>query len=253
MANIRDFPQAPPDTRWSSQVRDAWGNPPPHNIERKPFEFWDGTPIPGGVNQLIAEACARLDQVFRIHRYSLAESADDWCWSRRKIKGASQWSLHSWAIALDINATINVFSKKLVTDFTPQVIADVQAIKHLGRTVWAWGGQWGRGDSNFDPMHFQINLTPNEAASMRPQILPAAPPDALALEERLAAVERTAALARVLVAGSDPTDLAQLVARGLRNGGEPDPLEVGTIANRIREGESPQDLLDEFRQSRFFQ
>lgn len=252
MANIKDFPQAKPDTRWSSEVRAAWGNPPPANVPRKQFEFWDGTPIPGGVHELAVEAVSRLDRVFQTHGYSLGESRDDWCYNRRRIKGSNRWSLHSWAIALDINATTNQFSKRLVTDLTPQIIADVQAITHLGRSVWAWGGQWGRDGSYFDAMHFQLNLTPNEAASMRPEPLPPRAPDNLAMDGRLAAVERNTALMQTLVAGFDPVDLAQLLVRGMRNGGDPDPLEVSTIATRISDGEQPADLLDEFRRGGFF-
>lgn len=205
------------------------------------------------MNTLIVEACRRLDDVLRVHRYELAATADEWCWNRRRIKGSTRWSLHSWAIALDLNSTENLFSRRLVTTFTPQIVADIQAIKHLGRTVWAWGGQWGRDGSSYDAMHWQINLTPNEAATMRPQATPAQAPNSLALDARLASVERAAAFMRVLIAGTNPVDLAQIMARGLRNGQEPAPLEVSTIANRLQEGENPLDLLDEFRRSRFFQ
>lgn len=174
---IELFPQAPRDTRRSSEIRAGWGSPPPQAIDRRTFEFWDGTPIPGGVNALAWHAVARLDDVFRSHGYELGGSADDWCWSRRRIKGSSRWSLHSWAIALDINATTNPFSKRFRTDLTPQIIADVQAVKHDGRTVWAWGGHWGRvRGRSFDPMHFQLNLFPAEAASMKAAVRPGVPP-----------------------------------------------------------------------------
>ena len=166
MANLRDFPTIPAGTRRTSQIREAWGTPPPPAINRTPYTFWDGTPIPGGVNHLLISSVSNLDAVFARHQYPLGRSADDWCYSRRVTKHGRRWSTHSWAIAVDVNATTNPFSKRFVTDLTPQIIADVQAIRHPnGRPCWQWGGTW---TPNHDPMHFQTSLTPDECRTMPP-------------------------------------------------------------------------------------
>lgn len=171
MAKITDYTKIPEGTRKSSTIRKAWGTPPPENQPRTPYEFWDGAQIPGGINPTITNAVKHLDQAFQNHEYQIAgNETDDWCYNRRRTKYGRVWSLHSWAIALDINALENPYSKRFVTDMTPQLIADIQAIRTpKGVPVWAWGGQWGRMTGySYDPMHFQINLTPAEARALGP-------------------------------------------------------------------------------------
>jgi len=69
----------------------------------------------------------------------------DGCFNiRRKRSGASA-SLHSWGIAIDINAAWNGFGKK------PTMPASiVQAFKDSG---FDWGGDWRTPDG----MHFQLS------------------------------------------------------------------------------------------------
>lgn len=123
--------------------------------------------IPGGVNPVIHNAVAWLDRVLQRHHYLLKEDHDDWCYNRRFISGTQRWSTHAWAISIDLNSLENPRSKKFKTTFSPQLIADVQAIVTPGgRTVWHWGGHWGRNGGYFDPMHFQINCTPNECGTI---------------------------------------------------------------------------------------
>lgn len=68
----------------------------------------------------------------------------DGCFNIRKKRGASSLSLHSWGLAIDINAAWNGFgksptmSKELVACFTD--------------AGFDWGGLWRRADG----MHFQL-------------------------------------------------------------------------------------------------
>ena len=68
----------------------------------------------------------------------------DGCFNIRKKRGAGSPSLHSWGLAIDINAAWNGFgkeptmSKELVACFTD--------------AGFDWGGIWGKKDG----MHFQL-------------------------------------------------------------------------------------------------
>jgi len=72
----------------------------------------------------------------------------DGCFQIRKKRGALSHSLHSWGMAIDINAAWNAFgakptmSKELVACFTD--------------AGFEWGGAW----ANPDGMHFQLKDMP---------------------------------------------------------------------------------------------
>lgn len=62
----------------------------------------------------------------------------------RKIRGRDAWSLHSWGIALDINAATNGLGQE------PTMSMElVQCFTDAG---FDWGGNWRRKDG----MHFQL-------------------------------------------------------------------------------------------------
>lgn len=266
-ANVKDFPRIPPGTRRSSEIRQAWGSRPPTKLPRTPFTFWDGTSIPGGVNPLTIAAVTWLDHIFQRHSYPLGNYAagDDWCYNLRKTKHGGVWSLHSWAIAVDINATTNPFSKRFVTDFTPQIIADVQAVRHPnGRPAWQWGGTWGlNANSSFDPMHFQIGLTPEECRSLPgptphapPAPVPAPPPvprdptdpgidvgglvgSLAAATERIGDLERKVDVLAGLLGGMDFATMALWLLRAAI-GKDPDPAAVEAVAAQFAAGVPPE-------------
>lgn len=68
----------------------------------------------------------------------------DGCFNIRKKRGAVSASLHSWAIAIDVNAAWNGFNK------TPTMSKEfVACFKDAG---FDWGGDW----TSQDGMHFQL-------------------------------------------------------------------------------------------------
>lgn len=69
----------------------------------------------------------------------------DGCFNIRKKRGASSLSIHSWALAVDVNAAWNGFGKEptLSNGF-------VQCFTDAG---FDWGGVWKKKDG----MHFQLS------------------------------------------------------------------------------------------------
>lgn len=68
----------------------------------------------------------------------------DGCFNIRKKRGAGSPSLHSWGIAIDINAAWNGFGKK------PTMSREL--VKCFTDAEFEWGGEW----KNPDGMHFQL-------------------------------------------------------------------------------------------------
>lgn len=68
----------------------------------------------------------------------------DGCFNIRKKRGGASPSLHSWGLAIDINAAWNGFGKK------PTMSAGL--VKCFTDAGFDWGGKWGRPDG----MHFQL-------------------------------------------------------------------------------------------------
>lgn len=68
----------------------------------------------------------------------------DGCFNIRKKRGAESPSLHSWGVAIDINAAWNGFGKK------PTLSKDF--VKCFTDAGFDWGGSWVKPDA----MHFQL-------------------------------------------------------------------------------------------------
>jgi len=89
-----------------------------------------------------------LDKAFGlIVERGFADAIKTWdgCFNIRKKRGLNSMSLHSWGLAIDINAAWNGLYKP-----STQAPGLVQCFIDAG---FEWGGNWtGRSD----PMHFQI-------------------------------------------------------------------------------------------------
>jgi hypothetical protein len=72
----------------------------------------------------------------------------DGCFNIRNVRGRTSQSLHSWGIAIDINASWNQLGKK------PTMTEGF--IKCFTDAGFDWGGTWQRKDG----MHFQIATLP---------------------------------------------------------------------------------------------
>lgn len=69
----------------------------------------------------------------------------DGCFNIRKKRGLSSMSLHSWGIAIDVNAFENGLNQ------TPKL--SVNFVKCFTDAGFDWGGAWKRRDG----MHFQLS------------------------------------------------------------------------------------------------
>jgi hypothetical protein len=69
----------------------------------------------------------------------------DGCFNKRKKRGLSSMSLHSWGIAVDVNAAWNGLN------MTPTLSAEF--VKCFTDAGFDWGGTWTRKDG----MHFQLS------------------------------------------------------------------------------------------------
>lgn len=123
-------------------------------FENKWMKLWD---VPQDINVAIPtipnkiycnkDMIAPLETAFRkIMERNLAGQIKTWdgCFNIRNKRGLSSLSLHSWGIAIDINAAWNGLNK------TPTMSKElVNCFKESG---FDWGGDWQR----LDGMHFQL-------------------------------------------------------------------------------------------------
>lgn len=113
------------------------------------------------VRPAIVEAVKALNQVLRAYRYS-TRAADTGAYNCRRVTGGSSYSLHAYAIALDINWQTNPYSRTLRTDMfrngDGRMPYRIQAIRtNNGKQVWRWGGFFS---GNKDAMHYEICCSP---------------------------------------------------------------------------------------------
>lgn len=93
---------------------------------------------------LIGPLCKALENI--VNR-GLTDQVKTWdgCFNIRKKRGATSSSLHSWGIAIDINAAWNGFGK--TPTMSPELVA---CFTDAG---FDWGGRWSKPDG----MHFQLS------------------------------------------------------------------------------------------------
>lgn len=136
----------------SAQCLKKWGDPAIVENELKYMTVWDvPTHLEIGVipKKLYCnkQIVAPLIQAFTnlIDREFVKELKTwDGCFNVRRKRGLTSMSLHSWGIAIDVNAAWNGLNK------TPQLSAGF--VKCFTDAGFDWGGTWTRKDG----MHFQL-------------------------------------------------------------------------------------------------
>ena len=137
----------------SAQCLKKWGDPTVTTNELKYMTVWD---VPAHLEIGVIpkklycnkEIIGPLMQAFsNIIDRGLINELKTWdgCFNVRKKRGLNSLSLHSWGIAIDINAAWNGLGK------TPTMSAKL--VKCFTDAGFEWGGTWTRKDG----MHFQLN------------------------------------------------------------------------------------------------
>ncbi len=146
--------------RSTKQLRTVWAKPCDRDLSM--FAFQSGAKA--HVATETTDAWRALDQVMQRHRYE-PRSNDTGGYNCRAITGGTDYSLHAYGIAVDVNWSTNPYRKdgRLVTDMKPEMIADIKAIKSLGgASVFRWGGDYSGAK---DAMHFEVVASPAELAT----------------------------------------------------------------------------------------
>lgn len=138
----------------SQQCQTKYGTPGAE-VERKFFTFWD---IPDDINAKIKalpnklycnkDIVAPLEKAFRNLIAAGIEQqfkTFDGCYSIRQKRGSKAPSLHSWGVAIDLNAAWNGWMQK--PTLTPEFV------KCFTDAGFEWGGAWV---NHPDGMHFQL-------------------------------------------------------------------------------------------------
>ena len=86
---------------------------------------------------------AALNEIKEKNLTDLIKSYDG-CFNIRKKRGGITYSLHSWAIAIDINARENSYGR------VPRM--PMELVECFTNNGWEWGGYWKKPDG----MHFQL-------------------------------------------------------------------------------------------------
>ncbi len=93
-------------------------------------------------------AAPRFQAAFRrlVHRGLAGElKTYDGCFNVRYMRGAGQWSTHSWGIAIDLDARWNRFGQH-------NFAMKEEVARCFEEEGFVWGGRWNRPDA----MHFQF-------------------------------------------------------------------------------------------------
>lgn len=136
----------------SKQCWDKWGDPSTTEDEGKYMTLWDiptslevGT-IPKRLycNKILIEPLSKaLKNLIDTGHVNELKTWDG-CFNVRKKRGLATQSLHSWGIAIDVNAAWNGLG------ITPKLSAGF--VKCFTDAGFEWGGTWTRKDG----MHFQL-------------------------------------------------------------------------------------------------
>ena len=72
-------------------------------------------------------------------------------------------SLHAYALALDLNPSVNPMRNPLTHEYPDTFITRMEGIRASGNQAIMWGGRWSSSNPP-DAMHWQINVAPEDCS-----------------------------------------------------------------------------------------
>ncbi len=142
----------------TSELRNLWG--PPCAGAKTTMELYGSGRVT--VDSRVTQAVAALDRCLQHARYQ-TRRVDTGAYNCRQITGGTNYSLHAYGIALDINWQSNPYGQRLVTDMPPAMVAEIKALRtNSGHQIWRWGGDYS---GNKDAMHYEVVCSPVQLAT----------------------------------------------------------------------------------------
>ena len=142
-------------SRTTSDLRVLWA-PPCESAKTTVDLYGEGRVT---VDNRTLEAVGALNAVLARWNY-WTRKADTGAYNCRMITGGTNYSLHAYGIALDINWQTNPYGPTLITDMPPGMVNEIKAIRtNAGLPVWRWGGDYS---GNKDAMHYEVIASPAE-------------------------------------------------------------------------------------------
>jgi hypothetical protein len=142
----------------TAQLRAVWG--PACRPRLVSLRLHGGGIVP--VDRRTGDAVRALNTCLIVWGYRTRASQTG-AYNCRVITGGSGYSLHAFAIALDLNWLVNLYSRRLVTNMSLAMTSAITSIRtNNGKQVWGWGGNYSRVK---DAMHFEIVCSPADLAT----------------------------------------------------------------------------------------
>lgn len=115
------------------------------------------------VDKRCVEAFNALAAVMEKHGYRITPP-DVGAYNCRQITGGTNYSLHAYGIAVDVNWLNNPYGPVLHTDMPLPMVREISPgiVTNSGAQVFRWGGDYS---GNKDAMHFEIVASPAELAT----------------------------------------------------------------------------------------
>ena len=139
----------------TSELRQLWA-PPCQSAKTTVDLYGEGRVT---VDNRTLEAVGALNAVLAKWNY-WTRKEDTGAYACRMITGGTNYSLHAYGIALDINWQSNPYGPTLITDMPQGMVDEIKAIRtNDGDVVWRWGGDYS---GNKDAMHYEVVASPAE-------------------------------------------------------------------------------------------
>jgi hypothetical protein len=147
----------------SSQVRKWWAGyqRTPSKYVKVAFPRPDGQWIDLRVADKSAPVWKAVAQVMATEPYLFREMAGGTYHPREP----GSVSLHTYALALDLNPSKNPHKNPLTTDMPNSFITRMEGIRANGKQAITWGGRW-TSPSKPDAMHYQLNVSPADCINV---------------------------------------------------------------------------------------